>query len=64
MGFANMDGFAHGFSAFEGAEESNGSDLKDRIAQLEARIDEQEAAMRRLLLIVTDFIEADGKRRP
>ena len=64
MGFANMDGFAHGLSAFEGAEESNETELKERIAQLEARIDEQEAAMRRMLLIVTDFIEADGKRRP
>ena len=64
MGFANMDGFAHGLSASEGSGESNVAELTQRISQLEARIDEQEAAMRRMLLIVTDFIEADGTRRP
>ena len=64
MGFANMDGFAHGVGAFEGSDGRNETELRQRIARLEARIDEQEAAMRRMLLIVTDFIEADGKRRP
>lgn len=63
MGFANRDRFAHGLSAFEGSSGSDETDLRERIAQLEARIDEQEDAMRRMLLIVTDYLEADGKRR-
>ncbi|NVD43916.1 hypothetical protein [Qipengyuania atrilutea] len=50
-------------SAFEGSSGSDETDLRERIAQLEARIDEQEDAMRRMLLIVTDYLEADGKRR-
>ncbi|MBX9814225.1 MAG: general secretion pathway protein, partial [Sphingomonas sp.] len=36
--------------------------LAARVAALEARIDEQDAALRRILTLLIDWIEGDGQR--
>ncbi len=41
---------------------SGDSVLKDRIADLEARLDQQDAALRRVLTLLVDWVEGDSER--